>query len=128
MSQFGESVVISCTKEGVKFSAAGDIGVGNIKLAQTANVDKEEEAVTIEMQEPVTLTFATRWVFNMFSFYQSITYIYRRYLNMFTKASCLAPQVSLSMSPDVPLVVEYNIADFGHIRYYLAPKIEDEDN
>merc|ERR1712222_184799 len=42
LSQFGESVVISCTKEGVKFS--------------------------------------------------------------------------LSMSPDVPLVVEYNIADFGHIR------------
>ena len=110
LSQFGESVVISCTKEGVKFSAAGDIGVGNIKLAQTANVDKEEEAVTIEMQEPVNLTFASR------------------YLGMFTKASCLSGQVSLSMSPDVPLVVEYNIADMGHIRYYLAPKIEDEDN
>ena len=62
LSQFGESVVISCTKEGVKFSAAGDIGTGNIKLAQTANVDKEEEAVTIEMQEPVTLTFACRLV------------------------------------------------------------------
>ena len=60
LSQFGESVVISCTKEGVKFSAAGDIGTGNIKLAQTANVDKEEEAVTVEMQEPVTLTFACR--------------------------------------------------------------------
>merc|ERR1711993_140151 len=110
LSQFGESVVISCTKEGVKFSAAGDIGVGNIKLAQTANVDKEEEAVTIEMQEPVNLTFASR------------------YLQMFTKASCLAGQVSLSMSPDVPLVVEYSIADMGHVRYYLAPKIEDEDN
>merc|ERR1712212_763405 len=110
LSQFGESVVISCTKEGVKFSAAGDIGVGNIKLAQTANVDKEEEAVSIEMQEPVTLTFACR------------------YLNMFTKASCLAPQVTLSMSPEVPLVVEYKIGDIGHIRYYLAPKIEDEDS
>jgi len=110
LSQFGESVVISCTKEGVKFSAAGDIGTGNIKLAQTANVDKEEEAVIIEMQEPVTLTFACR------------------YLNMFTKASCLANQVSLSMSPDVPLVVEYNIGEIGQIRYYLAPKIEDEDN
>ena len=60
LSQFGESVVISCTKEGVKFSAAGDIGVGNIKLAQTANVDKEEESVIIEMQEPVKLTFACR--------------------------------------------------------------------
>ena len=110
LSQFGESVVIACSKEGVKFSAAGDIGTGNIKLAQTANVDKEEEAVTIDIQEPVTLTFACR------------------YLNMFTKASCLAPQVTLSMSPEVPLVVEYKIGDIGHIRYYLAPKIEDEDN
>merc|ERR1719266_747590 len=82
----------------------------NIKLAQTANVDKEEEAVTIDIQEPVTLTFACR------------------YLNMFTKANCLAPQVTLSMSPEVPLVVEYKIGDIGHIRYYLAPKIEDEDN
>merc|ERR1711934_691514 len=91
-------------------SQFGEIVTGNIKLAQTANVDKEEEAVTIDMQEPVTLTFPCR------------------YLNMFTKASCLAPQVSLSMSPEVPLVVEYKIGDIGHIRYYLAPKIEDEDN
>merc|ERR1719494_1774634 len=69
LSQFGDSVNICCTKDGVKFSASGDIGTGNIKLAQSANVDKEEEAVIIEMQEPVTLTFACK------------------YLNMFTKAS-----------------------------------------
>ena len=37
---------------------------------------------------------------------------------MFTKASCLASQVSLSMSPDVPLVVEYNIGEIGHVRYF----------
>ena len=48
-------------QEGVKFSAAGDIGVGNIKIAQNSSVDKEEEAVTIEMQEPVTLAFACRY-------------------------------------------------------------------
>jgi len=59
--------------------------IGNIKLAQTSNVDKEEEAVIIEMQEAVTLTFALR------------------YLNFFTKASPLSPQVTLSMSADVPL-------------------------
>lgn len=110
LSQFGESVIISCTKEGIKFSAGGDIGNANIKLAQTANVDKDEDAVTIEMQEPVSLTFACR------------------YLNSFTKATPLSSQVQLSMSVDVPLVVEYKIGDIGHIRYYLAPKIEDEDN
>lgn len=31
------------------------------------------------------------------------------------------------MSPEVPLVVEYKIEDIGHVRYYLAPKIEDEE-
>merc|ERR1712212_60516 len=79
LSQFGESIVIACTKEGVKFSAAGDIGTANIKLAQTSSVDKEEDAVIIEMQEPVTLPFACR------------------YLNMFTKASPLSPQVTLTI-------------------------------
>lgn len=110
LSQFGDSVTITCTKDGVRFSANGDTGTANVKLAQTSSVDKEEEAVSIEMQEPVTLTFACQ------------------YLNSFTKATPLSSQVSLSMSADVPLVVEYVIPDLGHIRYYLAPKIEDEEN
>merc|ERR1711898_90586 len=33
----------------------GDLGQGNITLRQTNSVDKEEEAVTIEMDEPVEL-------------------------------------------------------------------------
>ncbi|XP_061389059.1 proliferating cell nuclear antigen-like [Musca vetustissima] len=110
LAQFSESMVICCTKEGVKFSASGDVGSANVKLAQTSSVDKEEEAVIIEMQEPVTLTFACR------------------YLNAFTKATPLSGQVQLSMSADVPLVVEYRIQDLGHVRYYLAPKIEDDES
>lgn len=110
LAQFGESMVIACTKEGVRFSTSGDIGHGNVKLAQTNNFDKEEEAVTIEMQEAVCLTFACE------------------YLISFTKATALSPQVQLSMSENVPLVVEYNIPDLGFVRYYLAPKIEDDEN
>lgn len=110
LAQFGESINIACTKEGVKFSSTGDIGSANIKLAQTANVDKEEEAVIVEMQEPVSLNFACRYLLN------------------FAKAAPLSSQVSLSMSLDVPLVVEFKIDDIGHIRYYLAPKIESDDN
>ena len=51
------------------------MNTGNVKLAQTSSVDKEEEAVTIEMQEPVTLTFACK------------------YLNNFAKATPLSPVV-----------------------------------
>lgn len=107
LSQIGESVIICCTKEGVKFSATGDLGTGNIKLAQNSCVDKEDEAVIIEMNNAVSLTFALR------------------YLNFFTKATPISPQVTLSMSADVPLVVEYKVADMGYLRYYLAPKMED---
>ncbi|XP_065168568.1 proliferating cell nuclear antigen-like [Atheta coriaria] len=110
LAQFGESIVISCTKEGVKFSSSGDIGSANVKLAQTSNFEKEEESVTIEMQDPVSLTFACQ------------------YLNSFTKATPLSAQVQLSMFADVPLVVEYTVPELGYIRYYLAPKIEEEEN
>ncbi|NWQ81960.1 PCNA protein, partial [Columbina picui] len=46
LSHIGDAVVISCAKDGVKFSANGELGNGNIKLSQTGNVDKEEEAVS----------------------------------------------------------------------------------
>merc|ERR1712061_594963 len=65
LSQFGDSVVISCTKDGVKFSVNGDLGSGNIKLNQSSS-DKVDEAVVIEMQEAVSLTFAFRYL-NLFS-------------------------------------------------------------
>lgn len=68
-----------------------------------------EEATVIEMSEPVSLTFALR------------------YMNSFTKATTLSEVVTISLSSELPVVVEYKIAEIGYIRFYLAPKIEDED-
>jgi proliferating cell nuclear antigen len=69
---------------------------------------QEDEQTTIELQEPVSLTFALR------------------YLNSFAKATPLSPTVSLSLSKDLPIVVDYRIADMGSIKFYLAPKIDDD--
>lgn len=99
---------IACTKEGVRFSASGDLGTGNILLKHNPAVDKEDEAVVIDMQEPVELLFALR------------------YLNLFTKATPLGPTVTLSLSPDLPILVEYPVGDLGYVRYYLAPKIDED--
>ncbi|UJR10164.1 hypothetical protein I4U23_014380 [Adineta vaga] len=110
MSIMGDSVLVCTTKEGVKFSAKGDLGQGSIRLVQTTNIEKEEEAVVIEMKEAVALTFAVR------------------YLSMFCKAAPLSPQVGLSLSEDTPLMCEFKIAEMGHVRFYLAPKIEDAEN
>lgn len=35
--------------------------------------------------------------------------------------------VALNMSADIHLVVDYKIVDMGHLKYYLAPKIKDEE-
>lgn len=69
-----------------------------------------EEATVIEMNEPVSLTFALR------------------YMNSFTKATPLSNTVTISLSSELPVVIEYNIAEMGYIRFYLAPKIEEDED
>jgi len=148
LSAIGDTVTISATKDGVKFSVNGDIGSGDMTLkglinasglkkkikdeadAETqmdceeetndvpvANIDDDDEdcdgnldnAVMITLEEMVTQTFSLR------------------YLNNFTKATGLSDKVTLRMGAEVPLEVEYKIADFGSLRYYLAPKIDDDE-
>lgn len=106
----GESVTIKVDKEGIKFSANGELGEGSVNLKQSSSADeKEDEQIVIDLQESVELSFALR------------------YLNMFAKASSLSDSVTLSMSKDVPLVVEYRIGEMGYVRYYLAPKINEDE-
>ena len=50
-----------------------------------------------------------------------------RYLNMFTKASSLSPLVSLYLSVEFPLMVEYKLAQLGVLKFYLAPRISDDN-
>ncbi|KND04908.1 proliferating cell nuclear antigen (pcna) [Spizellomyces punctatus DAOM BR117] len=104
-----ESVTIEVDKEGVKFQAAGEIGSGSIKLKQGTSVDDDEATATsIELNQAVALTFSLK------------------YLSNFTKATPLSDTVILSMSNEIPLLVEYKVSDVGYIRYYLAPKIGDD--
>jgi len=107
LGSWGEAVVIATSKNGVKFSVSGELGTGNINIKSNSDVDSES-GVVLEVSENVTLTFALKK------------------LASFTKATPLSTSVSLSMSDDVPLSVEYTVEDMGYIRYYLAPKIEDD--
>jgi len=104
----GDTCTIACSKEGVRFSVSGNIGTENILTRANATAEKEKDQVIIDMEEPVELNFALR------------------YLNFFTKATNLTEHVIISMSPEVPVVVEYPIEDFGYVKYYLAPKIEED--
>ncbi|TFK45716.1 proliferating cell nuclear antigen [Heliocybe sulcata] len=77
------------------------------KKAKRSLDDDPPNAVRIEMNQHVTLTFSLKYLVN------------------FSKSSSLADKVQLMMSNDVPLLVSYEFGQ-GHIRYYLAPKIGDD--
>ncbi|KAI9009661.1 DNA polymerase delta processivity factor [Gaertneriomyces sp. JEL0708] len=109
LSVLSESVTIDIDKEGVKFTAGGEIGSGSVRIKQGASVDDTKGLSTsIELNQAVSLTFSLK------------------YLTNFTKATPLSDTVTLSMSNDIPLLVEYTISDVGYIRFYLAPKIGDD--
>ncbi|KAJ4982794.1 pyridoxal kinase, partial [Stagonosporopsis vannaccii] len=105
LSALSESVSIECTKEGVKFSCQGDIGSGSVQLRQHTNVEKPGENVEIDLSEPVSLTFSLKYLVN------------------FCKASGLSDNVKLSLSSEVPLLVEYGLSSNSYLRFYLAPKV-----
>ncbi|KAG0144541.1 hypothetical protein CROQUDRAFT_659866 [Cronartium quercuum f. sp. fusiforme G11] len=77
------------------------------KKDQKDDDDQESQSVFIVARQSVSLTFSIK------------------YLSNFTKATPLATKVTLHMSNEVPLLVEYDFG-IGYVRYYLAPKIEDD--
>merc|ERR1711998_348540 len=94
LKEFGETMQIKASKEGVTFSVQGDIGAGNVMLKPRES-DKPEEKVTLSVHEPVTATFALRYLVN------------------FAKAAPLLVKYNLETG------------DNGFMQFYLAPKIDD---
>ncbi|CAE8607990.1 unnamed protein product [Polarella glacialis] len=108
LKEFGETIQLSASKDGLKFSVQGDIGAGNV-LLKPREGENPGEKVTLTVQEPVTATFALRYLVN------------------FAKAAPLCSTVELGLGPDAPLMVKYDldVAENGHMQFYLAPKIDE---
>ncbi|KAG5980985.1 DNA polymerase delta processivity factor [Claviceps digitariae] len=109
LAAMSESVSIEASKDGVKFSCNGDIGNGSVTLRSVTDVEKPENDIEIELTEPVSLTFSLKYLVN------------------FCKAAALSQQVKLCLSSEVPLLVEYNLSGSSYLRFYLAPKIGEEE-
>merc|ERR1712064_219554 len=108
LKEFGETMQMRASKEGITFSVQGDIGTGNVMLKPRES-EKPEERVTLTVHGPVTATFALRYLVN------------------FAKAAPLCGTVELGMAPDDRPMVNSHLesADNGYIQFYLAPKIDE---
>ncbi|KAF4733697.1 hypothetical protein FOZ62_013903, partial [Perkinsus olseni] len=103
----GENLRIDCDKNSVKFSMKCD---GHVKSS------------SIKLEHDVEITHCREAVENLcFSL---------RYLLMFTNKACaLSDDVTLRLSAETPLMIDYCVADSpekGFVRYFLAPKLDDE--
>ena len=113
LTQFGDTVKIMVKSKTVVFSATGQLGNGSITLSSydTAN---DERPVEIEMDgsiDKLELSFALK------------------YLNYFTKACPLSDKVELELSTGRPLIVLFKLDDdTGYIKYFLAPKVEEDED
>merc|ERR1712137_1491824 len=98
LKEFGETMQVKASKEGVTFSVQGDVGAGNVML-KPREAEKPEEKVTLKVDEPVTATFALRYLVN------------------FSKAAPLCGAVELGLGPDAPLLVKYDLenSENGHM-------------
>jgi len=108
LKEFGETMQMKASKEGIVFSVQGDLGTGNVML-KPREAEKPEDRVALTVHEAVTATFALRYLVN------------------FAKAAPLCGTVELGLGPDAPLLVKYDLekTDNGHLQFYLAPKIDE---
>merc|ERR1711918_332477 len=108
LKEYGETMQIQASKEGIRFSVQGDVGTGNVML-KPREADKPEDRVALTVHESVTATFALR------------------YLVTFAKAAPLSSTVELGLGPDSPLSVKYELdkAENVYMQFYLAPKIDE---
>nr|CAD2173094.1 unnamed protein product [Meloidogyne enterolobii]CAD2186352.1 unnamed protein product [Meloidogyne enterolobii] len=113
IATFSDTMTIIATKSNIVFKGSGDAVTNTISYSKDRTADDEEDdddRVDFNVKEKVTLNFSIK------------------YLTNFTKASSLSPRVRLSMSDAVPIVIEYEIEGNGFLRFYLAPKIEEDKN
>merc|ERR1711924_407260 len=105
--EFGETLQISASKDGLRFSVKGDLGDGNVIKPRES--EKAEDRVALNVKEPVIATFALA------------------YLVKFAKAAPLSGQVELGVGADMPISVKFELdsAENGHMQFHLAPKVED---
>lgn len=102
-----DTLNIAVTKEYAKFAVTGNVGAGSVTMRSNLS-DIPSENMILRVHQQVDMSFALR------------------YLNHFNKAASLSDYVILHLSPEVPLVLQFSF-DLGELKYFLAPKVADEN-
>lgn len=51
-----------------------------------------------------------------------------KHIQTFTKFYVLNSKIEINIKQDLPIILKYTIMDTGYMNYYIAPKLEDDDD
>jgi len=105
MSNISELITIQSIQQKLVLSCKGDFA------SQETTIDDSTTDASIEFQS------RTREIVEG-------TYMLK-YMNLFNKASNISNTLEMYMRRDYPLIMKYNVANLGELRFCLAPKVED---
>ncbi|CAN3371726.1 hypothetical protein DIURU_002939 [Diutina rugosa] len=109
LKNLSESMNIVVTKDSVKFNAEGESGTASVVIKPYTDMDSPDDSVAIHLESPVDLTFGLK------------------YLNDIVKATSLTSTISIKLADKTPALFEYKLDVGGYLRFYLAPKFDEED-
>jgi proliferating cell nuclear antigen len=100
----GDTVRLSASKEGLKFTVDGSLGTANV-------LRKRQTWEFFDLKSPLEPVCASFCLKSLLSF---------------TKATPLFHSVTIQLSPERPLILSYSLGsnDNGSIRFFLAPRSE----
>lgn len=108
MIDIDDSVTIICQSDSVSFYVQSSNFDATTKFKSGLSGDDISEEVEVEVSESFKISYSLR------------------YLKTLSSAAALSNRVCLMFSKSNPLLVEYKLENDGFIRFYLAPKIDDE--
>ena len=102
MSNIGDTVEILSDDEGLHFKCEGDFAKQETLIGEA----KHGLVFNKRDDEIISGKFALK------------------YINLFTKSTNLCNTIELYLKPKYPLILKYNVANLGTIKFCLAPKAE----
>ena len=102
MSNIGDTVEITSNDEGLWFRCDGDFA------KQETLIGERKHGLIFNKKDNDVITgkYALK------------------YINLFTKSTNLCNTIELYLKPAYPLILKYNVANLGEIRFCLAPKCD----
>ncbi|KAH3677007.1 hypothetical protein WICMUC_001913 [Wickerhamomyces mucosus] len=108
LALLSDSLNVLVTKDIVKFVAEGDIGSGSIIVKPVTDLEKPENSVKVELNKAVNLTFGIKYVTDII------------------KGAGLSTSITIKLADKTPALFEFRLSS-GYLRFYLAPKFDEED-